>query len=204
MRKPFNPGMTSKLSVVAVSGMALMYSSGAFAENFRDYLEPSGYVGGDAGFFTSSGDEFDDEDFVWGGVAGVKFNQYVGLEGSYSNFGEYGGDVATAEVDGWGVALVGAVPVMDLFSVYGKIGQFYSNVDVDIGGMDSDFQDNQVFFGVGAEYGIFEPVSLTAEYARYKVGMDENDFDAPEDFEGSDTDIDTFKLGARYNFNFMR
>lgn len=198
----FNREVLCTLSAVTVSAAAILYSGSALAESdkkFRDYLQPHAYVGASYGLFRSRGGEFEDEDDVWGAHAGVMFNQFVGLEGSYENFGRYGNDNASAEVDGFGIAAVGSIPVMENLNLYGKAGKFYSNVDVEVGGYEDTYEDDQFFYGAGAEIAVSDPLRLTVEYDRYKVGVNEDD-DLPEDFENSDNDVDTLKAGARYRF----
>ncbi len=201
MRIPQHLKVTKVMSVVTVSGIALACSSTAFAEGLGRYMDPHVYVGGHYGLFKSGGsDEFDDEASMWDAVAGFKFNEYIGVEGSYANFGRYGNDFASAEVDGYGLALLGAFPIMDRVNIYGKAGRFYSNVDVEFGEDESTYEDSQFFYGVGTEIAVADPLLLSVEYDRYKVGMDAEDVDSPEDFEASDTDVDTVKVGAKYRF----
>ena len=198
----FNREVLCTLSVASISAAAIVYSGSAMAESgnrMRDHLEPHAYVGASYGFFRSRGGEFEDEDDVWGANAGVMLNRYLGVEGSYENFGRYGNDNASAEVDGFGVSAIGSIPVMENLNLYGKFGKFYSNVDVKMGSYEDTYEDDQFFYGAGAEIAVSDPLRLTVEYDRYKVGVNEDD-DLPEDFENSDNDVDTLKAGARYRF----
>lgn len=182
-------------AVLACSAVAAA-SPSAFAVDNSDKL--GFYVGGAYGGFKSRGGDFDDENDYYEVLAGFKFNPYLGVEGAYANFGEYGGDFASAEVQGYGVALVGYLPLMDRVDLYAKAGKFFSTVDVEFAGFDDDFDDDQIYYGVGADFALSEPLTLSIEYDRYKV--DVNDSEWPVELDDSDTDIDTVKVGLKFKF----
>lgn len=156
------------------------------------------YIGGNYGLFKSRGDDFEDENDYWEALLGFRFNSFLGLEANYANFGEFGGDLASAEVDGWGVAVVGFIPVSESFNIYAKAGQFFSTVDVEVAGFQDDFDDEQIFYGLGVSFAVAEPLDIAVEYNRYKVEVDDSDW--PIELNNSDTDIDTLKVGLRFTF----
>lgn len=180
---------------------SLVLTSGAYAIDWNDRNddEKTGfYLGANYGGFKSRGGEFEDDNDFFQFTGGYKFSPYIGAEVDYSNFGEYGGDVASAELDGWGASLLGFLPVTDTLDLYAKAGVFMSSVNVEVVDFDEDFDDEQVFFGVGAEFDLTDMVSLVLEYNRYKIEVDDSDF--PVDLDSSDTDIDTLKVGAKFYF----
>lgn len=156
------------------------------------------YAGGSYGLAKSRGGEFDDDNGVLEAMVGFKFNPYFGVEGMYTNFGDFGNSAASASVDGYGVAAVGSWPMSETFSVYGKAGMFFSTVDVDIVGFDSSYDDEQLFFGLGADFAISDPLSVFVEYDRYRVNIGDSEW--PEDFDDSDVDIDALKVGLKFKF----
>lgn len=176
----------------------LALSTPVFAD-WGDQNDKQGlYVGANYGGFKSRGGDFDDSNDYFQLAAGYRFTPLVGVELDYANFGEYGGDIASAELDGWGVSVIGFLPVTQTLDLYAKAGLFMSNVDVGVAGFSRDFSDEQVFFGLGAEFNVTNNFSLIAEYNRYKVEVDDSDF--PIDIDSSDTDIDTLKVGVKLYF----
>lgn len=156
------------------------------------------YAGGSYGLAKSRGGEFDDDDDILGAMFGFKFNPYFGVEGVYTKFGEFGNALASAEVDGYGVAVVGSLPVTDMLSIYAKAGQFFSQVEVEVAGFDDTFDDEQIFYGLGVDLAISDPLSVIAEYDRYRVNVDDSGW--PDNSDSSDFDIDTLKVGFKFKF----
>lgn len=179
-------------------------ASAAAAVDFRantqanPVSQPGFYVGGNLGFFRGSGGEFDDNDNFIELLGGYKFNPYFSLEGSYVNFGRFGGDVASASIDGWTLAAVGSYPVTDFVNVYGKVGMLFSNVDIRMTEFDASYSDDQLFVGLGVNLTIMDPLTLSLEYNRHRFNIDGGDW--PQDVGASDADLDTVKLGVKYHF----
>lgn len=181
------------IPVAVISGALLTAALNSSADVKDGGLYAGAYYGG----FKSRGGEFEDENDYFEGVIGVKVNGFFALEGSYTDFGNYGGDVASADVNGYGIAAIGSLPVSDTTALYAKAGKFYSTVELDVLGFEDDFDDDQIFYGVGVDFAVFDPVIVSIEYDRYKVDIDNN---IPVDIDDSDTDIDTIKVGAKFVF----
>lgn len=191
----------TELKKIAVAA-ALACSSFAIASSAsaQDYSNNSGlYLGANYGGFKARGGEFEDENDYFEVLAGYKFNSFFAIEGNYANFGEFGGDLASAEVDGWGLALIGSLPLSESCSIYAKAGQFFSTIDVEFAGFNEEFDDEQIFYGLGVNFVVMEPLSVSVEYDRYKLAIDDSSW-PPEEADGSDTDIDTIKVGAKFTF----
>lgn len=179
---------------LAFSSFAM--ASSAYAQDYSDHTGP--YIGANYGAFKARGGEFEDENDYFEILAGYRFLPFLGIEANYANFGEYGGDFASAEVDGWGLAAVGFIPLTDSFTVYAKAGQFFSTVDVDVAGFRDDFDDTQIFYGLGVSFAVAQPLDISIEYNRYKVEVDDDEW--PVQLSSSETDIDTVKVGAKFTF----
>lgn len=173
----------------------LLVASNAIADP-ADQVGPyvSGYVGG----FKSRGGDFEDENSVFDIGVGYRFLPFVSAELSYTNFGEYGNDFASAELDGYKLSAVGILPLTEKVELYGEVGQFFSNVDVELVGFESDYDDETLFFGVGIGFQISDPLWVNIEYQRYKVDYDTSNW--PVDIGQDDTDIDTLKAGLAFYF----
>ncbi|HSP56940.1 MAG TPA: porin family protein [Halomonas sp.] len=151
----------------------------------------------------------DDSDTGYKLFAGYQFNPNFAIEASYLDFGDFkangsatdGVNIATADinanVEGFGFALVGKLPIQNGFSIHGKVGMIAwdgevsgtarNNGDIiyqDEGGSDG----TDPFYGVGAEYEINQ-VFIRAEYERYEIS------DSGEDFE---IDLVSASLGYRF------
>lgn len=194
--RQLNAANKLRLAVVATCASMLLTTS-AYAQGGLDNNNSGPYIGASYGMYKSRGDSFEDENDYYEFHAGYRFG-FFGLEANYADFGEFGGDLASADVDGWGVAAVGFLPLSDTFTLYAKAGQFFSTVDVELAGFEDDFDDEQIFYGLGASFAVADPIHLTLEYNRFKVEVDDSDW--PVEVDSSDTDIDTVKLGIRFTF----
>ena len=121
-------GIISYLS--AIASICAMASFGAHAQSAQVEAKTSDfYVGGNYGYLRVEGeDDFDDDKDVWQGIAGYKFNEWIAIEGSYIDFGDYGNDLAGAETDGYTAAVKGILPLTERFSLFAKVGQLWGQV----------------------------------------------------------------------------
>lgn len=144
-------------------------------------------------------DILDDNANAYKAFLGYEFPNFLGLEAGYVEFGDY--DVAEFEGfegstgqfsnSGWTAALTGRVPIGSLVTVYGKVGYFFwdSELDIDgdlgeaIGELSEDGEDPFYGAGVRLNFGRF---SVLGEYERY---------DGSDDFSH-----DLFSLGVRFTF----
>ncbi|XAW88979.1 outer membrane beta-barrel protein [Vibrio sp. CDRSL-10 TSBA] len=103
----------NKYLPILASAMALTAFSAASQAAVMD--DESGfYVGGNYGYVKVDGqDDFDDDNDVMQALAGYKLNRYVAVEGSYIDFGKYGGGIAKAETDGYTAALKLTAPIAE-------------------------------------------------------------------------------------------
>ncbi|GGW86583.1 porin family protein [Alteromonas halophila] len=187
-----------------IAGIVALTAFGAQAQSYNqdENIDDAGfYVGGNYGYLRVDGDdEFDDDKDVWQGVAGYRFNEYFALEGSYIDFGDYGNDLANAETDGFTAGLKGTYPITERFSIFGKLGQLWSETEYNVGTVNNDYDDESVFVGGGVSYAVNERFLITAEYTVYDSSMDAED--AVEDIDDTEfnTDLKQASLGVEYRF----
>jgi OOP family OmpA-OmpF porin len=187
---------TMKIGILVAAGIIPLAQHG-FADN-KDKDAVHAYVGANYGGYKSRGDEFDDDnDFIEGDV-GVFISQYFGIEGSYADFGEIGGDLASADIDGYGVAAIGRLPLSDTFAIYIKGGYFWWSADVEVGPFSKDVDGEDPFYGVGVDFAVSDHFNLSLEYDRFKVDL--SDSSLPDTIDDYKTDIDTVKVGAKFLF----
>jgi OOP family OmpA-OmpF porin len=156
------------------------------------------YLGANYGGFKSRGDEFDDDNDLVEGVVGVFISPYFAIEGAYTYFGEFGGDLVSATLDGWSAAAVGRLPLTDTFALYIKGGYFLWDADISAGPFDASVDGEEPFYGVGVDFAVADHVNLSVEYDRYKFDL--SDSSLPNAIDDYKTDIDTIKVGAKFLF----
>lgn len=102
---------------------------------------------------------------------GYRFNKYLAAEAEYYDFGDQEDGINSFSVNGYGLGVVGSVPVSDSFSVFAKGGLHYWDLDVKgpIAAQFSDDSDSDPYYGVGVDYSINDRWGIRGEYTRYEV-----------------------------------
>ena len=173
------------LLVVAVAVVLIALPAAAADNGF--------YIGGAATYSDiSTGDltafELDDKSNGYKIFGGARFLHFLGAEAQYNDFGSVENAGAEAEIDGFGAAVVGYIPLVFL-DIFGKAGIFNSNVDIKtpginpLGSASSDSTDP--YYGVGVQFRI-KSWAIRAEGELYDV-------------EGVDK-LYSYSLGASYTF----
>jgi OOP family OmpA-OmpF porin len=206
---------------------ALLISSG-----FALAQQPSFYVGGNigdakvdtngnaataaivanGGYNVSGRDKNMDRSFkVFGGF---KFNHYLELEGGYANLGEYKssgtGTISRKTISAEGnvqsyalfVDLVGLLPVMDGFSIFGKFGFAYTNTELNASAqvLNAPFSASTSAsaskfvpkFGLGAQYYLTKTIALRTEFENYNKVGDEK--------KTGQSDVHVYTIGMTIGF----
>lgn len=191
MKKP----MYQKLAIVAALGGAIGMAPHATAAPDGPHL----YVGGNYGGYKSRGGDFDEDDDFKEALVGFQFNKFLGIEGGYMDFGTFGGDVGEADIDGKSLAVVGRIPLTDSFSIFAKAGQMFWDADVTGPlGFSENYDGDEPFLGVGADFYVTNNLAVALEYDRYQVDL--SDSDLPDPATSFEEDMDTVKLGLRLAF----
>lgn len=186
------------LAATTLSAFGLL----AVNQSFADMENPTGaYIGGNYGYLKIDGeDDFDDDNDILQGVVGYRFLPFVAVEGSYVDFGEYGGDLANASTDGMTLAVKGTFPITDNFEIYAKLGQLWWETDYEILNFGGDTDDKGLFYGGGVALGITPNFYINAEYVVYDTDLDASD--VAEDVDDTDfgTDYRQASLGLEFRF----
>ena len=130
---------------------------------------PGLYVGGSWGAYSIKKSSLNDNENVMKAVFGGQFNNWLALEGSWTDFNNTnnGGDRFSA--DGKGLSAVLSMPVGHNSETFLKIGQFWWNSDSALGGTLGASSGNDPFYGIGFKLGFNDHLSLRAELERYHV-----------------------------------
>ncbi len=173
---------------------ALMSVGVASQVHAQEGIHP--YLGASYGLYKSGDGDYDEDRDLWEAYAGIGIHKYFGVEASYTHIGTMSNEFAEVEIDGWGAAVVLQLPITDTFDVYGKVGQFFWDADVEGLGLSETFEDEEPFFTVGAGLGITELLSLTLEYSRFNTELEIDEITNDSD----SGDLDTVKAGLRFAF----
>lgn len=148
----------------------------------------------------------DDTGTGWKLFLGNQFNPNVAVEFGYVDLGEFkltgldsffGSTLATAEANGFNVAIVGSSPASSNTVFMGKIGLFMWNADVTIntsnfGSASEDDSGTDLMIGFGARFNFSKNFGLRVEWERF---MDVGD----EDTTGQ-SDVDLLSASLVFNF----
>ena len=185
------------LALAAVTTFTLA-AGGALAQTTFGSPNSGPYIGASGGqskFRTECSRLFDCDrkDTGWKIYGGSKWNDVVGFELAYTDFGNirtFGGNT-----DAWAgslSALVG-VPFGDRFNIFAKGGGVYGRTDVNASPstlLDTGHKSGWGWtYGVGASVGITRTVSARVDWDRYKL-----------DFVGGRRDIDMLTAGLQMRF----
>jgi OOP family OmpA-OmpF porin len=193
--------MKAKLAL-GLAGLALAASGNVLAQS-TEWRNPMGrdfwgYLGASAGeskFRTECSSLFDCDrkDTGFKIYGGGKFNDIVGLELGYTDFGKI--RASGGETDAWAgsIALTAGVPIGDRFSVFAKGGGVYGRTDVKASAstlLDTGHKNGWgTTWGVGAALGITKAVQVRIDWDRYNL-----------DFAGGSRDVDMLSAGLQMRF----
>jgi opacity protein-like surface antigen len=185
-------------SALAVLGLTLG-ASPAFAQMQspmnKSFWGHVGVSGGESKFRTECSSLFDCDrkDTAWKVYGGGSFNDWLGMELGYTDFGKIrasGGDT-----DAWAAnaSLTAGVPIGDRFSVFAKGGALYGRTDVQASAASLIETGHKTgwgwTYGAGAALGITPAVQLRVDWDRYKL-----------DFAGGRRDVDMLSAGVQMRF----
>lgn len=145
------------------------------------------YVGGAIGQARINegidGFRIEDNTTTWRIYAGYEFNDYIGLEGSYLDLGEFSDTVVgipvRADADGWSLAAVGKIPLSEKWAIQAKAGLYFWDGQSSVDGIvEQDPGDQNPFVGLGVAYKFNNKTQLD-------VGVDYYDMDDVQPLVGS-------------------
>jgi len=170
----------------------------ALAQSNAERDQSGPYVSGSYGGYKSHGGEFEDENDLLGAAVGYQFNPFFALEAEYIDFGNFGEDDVEGKLKGFGLSAVGRLPLTDSFGVYGKAGAFASAFDVDAFNESETYDEVSPFVGAGVDFRVTPALTAFAEYNRYNVDIDKEDFNGQ--VTNSGPEFDTGRVGLKYQF----
>lgn len=134
----------------------------------------------------------DDTEQAFRAFVGGRFNNTIGGEIAYIKFGDFTRGGGETDVEGVDLALMAGIPFGNNWSIFGKLGGIYSQVDVTgtapglATGGEKGWGPRA---GVGLQMGLTENWAIRADYDRYRIKV-----------PGGRENVDTFLIGAQYTF----
>jgi opacity protein-like surface antigen len=135
----------------------------------------------------------DDTEQAFRAFVGGRFNNIVGGEIAYIKFGDFTRGGGETDVEGVDLTLLAGIPFANNWSIFGKLGGVYTQVDVTgtAPGLATGGENGWgPRFGVGLQMGLTENWAIRADYDRFRIKV-------PGD---SRQNVDTFLIGAQYTF----
>lgn len=125
---------------------------------------------------------------------GSYFNDFIGLEVGYADFGRINRGGGQTKADGFNLGLVGKLPLGTSFNLLGRLGTTYGRTEVTsniasgvVAGKETGWGGS---YGIGAEFMFNPQLSAVLQYDEYNLK-----------FAGGNRDkINTTSLGLRYRF----
>ena len=182
-----------------IAALAAAASASAFAQS--DWSTPFSkgpYIGASAGesrFRTDCADFFtcDRKHSAWKLYTGGHFNDLMGLEFGYTDFGKIkasGGDTKAWAAN---ASLTAGVPIGDRFEVFAKGGAIYGRTDVSASPSTLFHTGRKTgwggTYGAGAALGLTRTVQVRVDWDRYSM-----------DFIGGRKDVDLISAGVQLRF----
>lgn len=157
------------------------------------------YVGASYGVVSVNDSDFDDDNTAPSIIAGWQLTPYFGIEGGYTDFGRSGGDLARADIDGYSLAATGRLPLTDSFALFAKVGQFWWDTDVRVGGFRDSYSGNELTYGAGVLFNVTESLEFRVAYDRLDVDLDRDEIGpiASGDFDAT---VDVLSAGLVFRF----
>jgi OOP family OmpA-OmpF porin len=173
---------------VAAAGFALPAAAQMKMPNLS-----SAYVGGSLGqsklkFNCAGASPCDDKDTAFRIFGGYQVNQTFSAELGYADLGS--AKIGGASLDGtaWDLSAIGAWPVANQFSIFGRLGLYHGEVKAP-GGKGTK---NSLTYGLGAQYDFNRNLGIRAEWQRYNK-MGGGDL-------GQTANVDVLGIGALWRF----
>ena len=193
---------------IAAAALAILIATPAWSQDAGFYLGASIGQSRAKDFCDDSGGfSCDDKDTAWKLLGGYQFNRHLAVEAGYTDLGEVGvsGVLSgvsvrgTVEVTAFELMGVGSIPLMDRFSLYGKLGLYHAETKQNVTGSlgtvtvtDNEKEKNtDLTFAFGARFDITRNLGVRAEWQRY---LDVGGGEIGED------DVDVLSVGLLYRF----
>lgn len=125
--------------------------------------DPGFTLGANVGSARIDQGDFEGDDTSWKFHLGGSYDQIIGGELAYVNFGRYGADKSTAKA--FAPAVMVGLPLGNA-NLYAKGGVAFA--DVEGSSLREEYRNEDPFYGVGLRIGMTPALGFRAEYERYQ------------------------------------
>lgn len=157
--------MNSKLAI-AISA-ALLWSSASQAEIF---------VGAGIGQSdiddSAQGVSVDETDSAWKLYGGMMLTDNFGFEAGWSDLGDARDGAVDTETEALYAAGVVAVPLVESFSLYAKLGIAFWDQDI----VSANYDGEDLMYGIGGKYNLGEQFHVRLEWEQYESELEASAF----------------------------
>lgn len=147
------------------------------------------YVGGGLG--DSELERWNDSDTSFRLIGGYRLSERLGVELSYTDYGDFSRGAARADVEAITLSAVGILPLNRQWGLFARGGVARTDSNLHAGGARGSDDDFSLAVALGVNWLVVPQVELRAEYEI----LDEVSF-----ANSRDSDIETFGVGATYRF----
>jgi opacity protein-like surface antigen len=136
------------------------------------------YVGASVGQSDASSAGVGEDETSWKIVGGYTFMKFVGVEGSYRNMGStdvtFGSTSVGLDVSSMDVFGVGILPIGRTVELFAKAGFAFIDLEASVsdpnfGSMSATDSENEIAYGVGANFKVGSKVAIRAEYEGFNT-----------------------------------
>lgn len=185
----------------ALAVALLPATSPIHAEDYSRVKHNGLYIGTGYGLLKVKGDEeFDDDDSAARFFAGVQIAQSFAVEAGYLDFGKFGGNLASADIEGYSLAVKPGIPLGEWVTLYGQLGQLWWDADLKAVGASGQADGNELFYGLGTSFAVSKGFDIRVEYTRFNVEFEESEIGLFARSDDLDTDLDYVSAGIQYTF----
>ena len=129
----------------------------------------------------------DEKDTAWRLLAGYQFNRYFAAELGYHDLGSVSAPGASVDGTAWELVGLGAYPVFEKVSLYGKLGVYRGELEAPA----AKETNSDLTYGIGLQYDVLKSLGVRGEWQRYsKLGGGAI----------GETDVDVLSAGVVYRF----
>lgn len=138
-----------------------------------------GFVGASLGQSDATSSGVSGDDTSWKVLGGYNFMKFVGVEGSYRNFGSIDETIGTTQIGldatSMDVFGVGRLPVGSSFELFAKAGYAFIDMDASVtdpmfGTISGSTSESELAYGAGFSFKVGERFAFRAEYETFDVG----------------------------------
>ena len=134
----------------------------------------------------------DETDTAWRILAGAQLNRNFAAEIGFHHLGEVNQSLGTRKSYVFELVGIGAYPVANALSIYGKLGAYYGKSDFRSSAAgDGEDSNGGLTYGFGVQYDVVPKAGVRLEWQRYdQVGGS----------RAGETDIDVLNVGLIWRF----